>query len=181
MHDIAKPSSVTQEGERRRFIGHDLSGAKMASELLKKLKVGKKTARSSARIVGSHMRLYGLAHQREATLRSRLRFIRDIGQETPEELLLCLADESATGPGAPALVALEKTVDEIFTLFWQEEPPAPLLMGRDLIEMLGLGEGKEIGRILGAVAQAEAEGKVSSREEALEYARHILDEQQRGR
>lgn len=180
MHDVAKPSSLTIEGERRRFIGHDLAGAKVVDGLLKLLKTGKRARQAAAGIVGAHMRLYGLAHQEQATLRSRLRFIRDLGDETPEELLLCMADELATGESAPALPRLQQTVDELFTLFWSEPAPPPLIMGRDLVEELGLKEGRLIGEVLRAVEAAEGDGDVTDREGALRLAAKVARQLEAG-
>lgn len=51
--------------------------------------------------------------------------------------------------------------------------PAPLLTGDDLLE-LGVPEGKTIGVLLRRVRQAQLDGQVHSREEAIEYARELL-------
>lgn len=48
--------------------------------------------------------------------------------------------------------------------------PPPLLRGRDLLE-LGLRAGPHFSEILDAVGEAQLDGAVSTREEALEWAR----------
>jgi tRNA nucleotidyltransferase (CCA-adding enzyme) len=52
--------------------------------------------------------------------------------------------------------------------------PQTLVSGRDLIQQLGLKPGPQIGRLLEAVQLAQAEGEVTSREEALGWiAEHL--------
>ena len=48
--------------------------------------------------------------------------------------------------------------------------PAPLITGRDLIEA-GYAPGPRFKEILGAVEDAQLEGRLGSREAALEYVR----------
>ena len=50
--------------------------------------------------------------------------------------------------------------------------PPPLLTGEDLIAM-GLKPGPEFKRILDAVREAQLEGKVKTKEEAIEMARRL--------
>ena len=50
-----------------------------------------------------------------------------------------------------------------------------LLTGHDIMSEFKLGPGPLVGRILGAVSKAEAEGSVSTRSEALSLARKHLE------
>lgn len=52
--------------------------------------------------------------------------------------------------------------------------PQTLVSGRDLIQDLGLKPGPQIGELLDAVQLAQAEGLVSTREDALEWVREKL-------
>jgi poly(A) polymerase len=45
-------------------------------------------------------------------------------------------------------------------------PPAPLLTGHEIMELLHLKPGKELGRVIDALAEAQADGIVSTAEEA---------------
>lgn len=56
-----------------------------------------------------------------------------------------------------------------------EAPPAPLLMGRHLLEM-GLKPGKQIGEITRAVFEQQLDGKVTTLEEAQAEARRLIEE-----
>ncbi len=52
--------------------------------------------------------------------------------------------------------------------------PAPILTGQDLMFALQLPAGPRIGRLLAALQLARAEGKIATRQDALDYARALL-------
>jgi hypothetical protein len=54
--------------------------------------------------------------------------------------------------------------------------PPLLLDGNQLMKELGLMPGREIGRLLGMIQEAQAAGEISSRPEAVEFARRRLRE-----
>ncbi|HEX7182808.1 MAG TPA: hypothetical protein VF756_13275, partial [Thermoanaerobaculia bacterium] len=49
--------------------------------------------------------------------------------------------------------------------------PPRLVTGADVQELLGIPPGREVGRVLDAVRQAQVDGEVRSREEAVERVR----------
>ncbi len=175
-HDVAKPATVTDDGGRRRFLGHEVLGGQRVRRLLAGLRVGRRARTAAERVVAAHLRLFQLAHQERATRRARVRYLMDLGSEVPEALLLALADEAATGPEPPALARVTATAAEVLELYWQRrdrQPPPPLLRGRDLVKDLGLAPGPRVGAILAAVAAAEAQGDVETRAEALALAQRL--------
>lgn len=52
--------------------------------------------------------------------------------------------------------------------------PTPVLTGQDLMSTLKLPPGPQIGRLLAALQLARAEGKIVTREDALEWARFLI-------
>jgi tRNA nucleotidyltransferase (CCA-adding enzyme) len=57
----------------------------------------------------------------------------------------------------------------------EEKAPAPLLMGRHLLEM-GINPGARVGEITRAVYEMQLDGRVRDLEEAKEVAKQIIDE-----
>ena len=51
--------------------------------------------------------------------------------------------------------------------------PQPLITGTDLAEQLGLQEGRMMGEILEAIHRRHVEGRLGSRDEALDLAKEI--------
>ncbi len=173
LHDLAKPECASLDGSRRRFTGHETRGGHLLRGVLAGLRAGRRARGAAQRAVAAHLRLFQLSRQSPPTERARLRYLRDLRAETPEAVLLSVADERATGPAPPAREAVERTAAEVLGLYWrkrdQQEIP-PLLRGRDLVE-LGVPPGPEVGRLLRTVAEAEARGEVATRNEALALVR----------
>jgi tRNA nucleotidyltransferase (CCA-adding enzyme) len=66
---------------------------------------------------------------------------------------------------------------EMLRAFYEEEQtarPRPILRGDDLIRELGLKPGPVVGRLLAEVHEAHAVGDISTRDEALEWARRRI-------
>ncbi len=53
--------------------------------------------------------------------------------------------------------------------------PARLVSGSDLIELLQVQPGPQMGELLGAIHEAQAVGDISTRDDALTFAREWLD------
>jgi len=49
--------------------------------------------------------------------------------------------------------------------------PPQLVTGRDVMSLLGISPGPQVGDLLEAMREAQAEGRVRTREEALGYLR----------
>lgn len=90
---------------------------------------------------------------------------------------------AGTGFGGVALLSLAYGMPEALILPLVEryltpnDPvahPQPLVTGKDLVQGLALKPGPKIGELLEAVHLAQAEGLVSSREEALEWVKRRL-------
>jgi hypothetical protein len=106
------------------------------------------------------------------------RFFRAAGAAGVELVLLGLADLRGTQGSSLRQETWSAALDVARILlenYWEkpEETVAPprLLDGHDLMDELGIRPGRDLGRLLEAIREAQATGKVSSREAALEYAR----------
>ncbi len=180
LHDVAKPETAFTEPEgRRRFFGHEGRGGHRVRKLLESLRVDRRARGAAQRVVAAHLRLFQLSEQRPPTERARLRYIRDLRSEVPEALVLSLADEMATGPAPPALGKVRGTAAALLRLYWKlrerREIP-PLIRGGDLVQELGVPPGPAVGEILRAVEEAEAAGRVGTRNEALALARKLWEQ-----
>jgi poly(A) polymerase/tRNA nucleotidyltransferase (CCA-adding enzyme) len=94
--------------------------------------------------------------------------------------LLALADHLATcdGPGeSTSWLNLLNLVSALYDYYYDgyEETvkPPPLVNGRDLMEYLDLPPGPKIGRILGMIEENQAAGEITTREEALLFAKSL--------
>jgi putative nucleotidyltransferase with HDIG domain len=179
LHDVAKPHTraYTPEG-RVTFIGHDELGSELAAAALRRLRASGRLRAHVAGLVRNHLRLGFLVHERPLARRALHRYLRACEPVEVDVTLLSIADRLATrGRRAEQAIAahLELAREVIGeALEWRSAgPPAPLLRGQELAEMLGIGPGPEIGRLLAALEEAQFAGDVLTREDALALARRL--------
>ncbi len=180
LHDAAKPLTreVRPDG-RVTFMGHDRLGAELSREVLARLRSSERLRVHVAGLVRHHLRLGFLVHEPQPLSRRALyRYLHACAPVQADVTLLSVADRLATR-GRSSERAIEAhlrlaalVLDE--ALRWHEEPqPAPLLRGDELAGELGLAPGPELGRLLEELAEARFAGEISSRGEAVSYARAI--------
>lgn len=168
LHDVGKPPtfrSATETGDRIRFDGHAEVGTQMAREICHRLRFSNEATLQIEALVANHMRFKDAAVMRPATLK---RFVRLPGFDEHLELhrLDCLASHRRLDAYEFVQEFLSRTPAE------QVRPPR-LLNGEDLQEM-GYRPGPRIGAILKALEDAQLEGTVRSKDEAIAFAaRHL--------
>ncbi len=165
LHDIGKPATKTFT-DRIRFNNHNVVGAKMSVNVLKRLRAPNALTDAVAAMVENHMNFINVSKMRLSTLKKFL------SRETiRDELELHRMDCSASHGDLENY----RFVKEKLSGFKAEQiKPKPFVTGRDLIE-LGLTPGPIFGRILDAVYDLQLEEKVASREEALAALRGMID------
>lgn len=180
LHDAGKPATQTiDETGRSRFIGHDETGAEIAAKLLNRLKFSGEAVRRVRAIVAGHMRpLYLATEGRPPSRRSAYRYYRALHEAGVDVVLLSLADHLATydGPGpeeswAALLVVAEALLDAYFTDYTETVRPARLLNGQEIMALLAIEPGRELGRLLADLEEAQAAGEVVGRDEAVAFVR----------
>jgi hypothetical protein len=94
------------------------------------------------------------------------RYYRQAGEAGLDGALLALAVAGDASMGRVSCL-----LDAWFEAHDRVVDPPPLLSGRDLMRLLNLSPGPEIGRLLQALREEQAAGRVRTRKEAIEYAR----------
>jgi tRNA nucleotidyltransferase (CCA-adding enzyme) len=90
------------------------------------------------------------------------------------ELLARLARADCLGrTGDFDCSAMDWFLERARALGVEHRPPAPLLMGRHLLE-LGLSPGPRVGEILQQVYEKQLDGQITSVEEGIAEARRLL-------
>jgi tRNA nucleotidyltransferase/poly(A) polymerase len=181
LHDCAKPEtrSVDPDG-RIRFFTHEERGAEVAAARARALKLSGDEVSDLRTMVRHHMRANQLARAKEPpTPRAIYRFMREAGQCAPELALFAMADcygkrGAATQPEdcADSQDMAVRLIEKYFQQFSPQAAPAPLITGRDLIDM-GIAPGKQIGQILEQVREAHMTGEIGTRDEAMALAQNL--------
>jgi poly(A) polymerase len=187
-HDSGKPHTRTQGPDPTaiRFLDHDQEGQKINTIIARRLKLSRKSIRILSEWTRQHMRIQSLAKTKSITPRAKYRFFRDLRQEGLDMVFLAIAN--ALGSQRLALqinlfsdlpdgVRRIKAVGEEILHYYFEEysPKAPglLLNGKEIMKTLDLPQSPKVGRLLGLLREAEINGKIHSREEALEFIKNI--------
>ncbi|WP_367872473.1 CCA tRNA nucleotidyltransferase [Luteolibacter sp. Populi] len=167
LHDIAKPPTRTydEEAGRIRFNGHDALGATMAEEILRRLKYPNHVIEDVAFMVSRHMQFMNVQQMRTSKLK---RFMAT--PTFPQELELHRVDCASSNGFTDNLEYLIEKREE-----FAAEPliPKPLVTGHDLIA-LGVPSGPRFSEILEAVQTEQLEGRLTEREQALEWVKGLV-------
>ena len=179
LHDVAKPrtKAIKPDGGVS-FYDHQAIGAEVAWTITRRLRLSRAGCEYVRLVVREHMRPGQLnALGPELTRRAVYRFFNATGEAGPDVLLHSLADHlSMRGPllepeGWSYHTAWTAMMLDMFYETDEMVRAEPILRGTDLMRELGLAPGPQIGRLLAEVREAQAEGEVRTREEALEWAR----------
>ena len=167
LHDIGKPpTSKTDPDGRIRFFGHEGVGARMAEEILRRLRFPNDEISAITACIANHMAFKDAPNMRVSTLKrllARPTFL--------EELELHRIDCSSCHGQLDIYNFLTAKLSE----FSKEEiKPKPLLSGHDLQE-LGATPGPKMGKILHQLMDEQLEGKFTDRTSALARAQELLN------
>jgi poly(A) polymerase len=165
LHDVGKPPTFRVAPDRIRFDGHVEVGVAMARDICQRLRMSHDHTEQIAALVANHMRFADAARMKQSTLRRFMRLPR-----FAEHLELHRMDVLA-GPGD--LTAYHYVRDQCDRTPREQIRPAPLITGHDLIAM-GLLPGPGFRDILSAVEDAQLEGALASKEQALDFVRSML-------
>ena len=162
LHDVGKPATFRVASDRIRFDNHVEVGVKMAEEICRRLRFSNDETGQILALVDNHMRFGHVSRMKESTLK---RFLRMPAFE--EHLALHRADSLASHRNLSTYEFLQQKRAEIPP---EKMRPSPLVTGDDLIGE-GHSPGPKFREILNAVEDAQLEGRLPSRDAALEFVR----------
>ena len=179
LHDIAKPQTraVTPQG-RVTFMGHDVAGARLAAEILGRLRASERLREHVAALTRYHLRLGFLVHEMPLSRRAVYDYLHATEPVAVDVTVLSVADRLATrGDNADRAIAshLELARQMLAEgLAWIADPPRPPVRGDELAQALGIEPGPMVGDLLAELEAASFSGEVATREEAIARARQLI-------
>ncbi|RLB43229.1 MAG: polynucleotide adenylyltransferase [Deltaproteobacteria bacterium] len=151
LHDIGKPRTRTRHRGHWRFLGHEEESAKLAEQIMERLRFSSGLTRKVAHLVRHHLIEYNPQWSDSAVRR----WIRKVGIENAEILIIFrradllahatpLADRDLR-----LLQEFEKRVKEILSAKNSVFAPSGLAVdGEDVMRLLGIPPGPEVGKVL---------------------------------
>jgi poly(A) polymerase len=162
LHDVGKPPTFRVGPDRIRFDSHVEVGVKMAEEICRRLRFSNDDTAQILALVDNHMRFGHATRMKESTLKKFLRM-----PLFDEHLALHRADCLASHRHLSTYEFIRQKQAEIPP---ETMRPTPLVTGDDLIAA-GHVPGPKFREILTAVEDAQLEGRLPSRDAALEFVR----------
>ncbi len=163
LHDIGKPSTFRM-ADRIRFDGHVEAGEQIARSILGRLRVSNEDTDQIIALIANHMRFKDAPHMRESTLKRFIR-LQHFDQHLELHRLDCWSSHGHLDNYELMKSRYEAAPPE-------ELRPARLLTGHDLIAA-GYRPGPEFSNMLEAVEDAQLEGRIQSKAEALELIKQL--------
>lgn len=158
LHDVGKPPTFRVAPDRIRFDNHAEVGTKMAEEICHRLRLSNEETAQVCALVANHMRFGDVKKMRKSTLKRFLRLPR-FEEHLALHRLDCLSSHRDLG-------LYQFAQEELRSMPVEEIRPRPLITGRDLIQA-GYKPGPQFKELLTAVEDAQLEGAISTKEEAM--------------
>jgi poly(A) polymerase len=163
LHDVGKPStfrSAAQTGDRIRFDGHVDVGVAIGREILGRLRFSNDDTEQILALVEHHMKFKDVKRMRPATLKRFVRLPR-FDEHLALHRLDCLSSHRNLEAYEFVENFLRLTPPEVVR-------PAKLVTGEDVLR-LGYIAGPLVGKILAEVEEAQLNGELASKDEAIAF------------
>ena len=200
LHDIGKYSTWTLQdnGEtiwtvqsgidypkdksyRHRFIKHDLEGEKLVKPLLKDLKFSNKQIDYISNMVRYHIYPSNVIVSPNLDDKIMKRYIRKMEDNVIDNIILAKADRlSAQGPDVTKemtetnLNGLNKLLDFYLKVRPTLKPLPKLLDGNEIMQILGIDQSPNLGKIINELHEAQLNEEVNTKEEAECFVKKIV-------
>jgi poly(A) polymerase len=172
LHDIGKPAAraVSADG-RVVFWSHDEIGGRMAEGVADRMRMSGRFAAFLATLVRQHLRLGFLVREQPLTRRALARYRRDVSPWVFESVVVSLCDRLATRgeKTSPTSIARHYRTARLVWTQVSKTPIPRLLSGEDVMRLLDLEPGPDVGLALAALDEETDAGEVGSAAEARAF------------
>jgi tRNA nucleotidyltransferase (CCA-adding enzyme) len=174
-HDLGKPSTTAVIDGRVRSPNHEAMGAGPATQILDRLNIntldGFDVRAQLLGLVTEHLRPMAFSKARDTVTDGAFR---RLAQKVDLEVLARFARSDCHGrTGTFDCSGIDWFLERARSLGVEHRPPAPILLGRHLLE-LGIAPGPRMGDVLRAVYEQQLDGAVTTLDEARAAARAVL-------
>jgi putative nucleotidyltransferase with HDIG domain len=180
LHDIGKTVTyAVDDNGNITFYHHPEAGVPLAQQIMQRLHTSTQDRRLVQQIVAHHMRP-GQLSQHTVTPRAIRRYFVDLGPTGIIVALISLADHLAMRGPEPLTEHWQRHLATVRLLLHsyihkrKSIMPPRLLQTSELIQHLELQPGPIIGQLLESIAEAQADGLIQSKEDALWFAEEQL-------
>ena len=172
-HDIAKPRAKRGEGPDSTFYGHDVLGAKMAVQVLSRLRYPEVFTERVAKLIRWHLFRYDYeGDEVETTDSSIRRLIRNVGEENIQDLVrVRMCDRIGSGVPKAVPYRLRHFQFRVEKVLREHEAVKVAMLqvnGQDVMKVLGITPGPKVGHVLNALLEEVLDDPAKNKKEYLE-------------
>lgn len=146
LHDVGKPRSARGRGASRTFHGHEVIGARMTRQIMRRLRFSKEDTERVTNLVRHHMFLF----QFESTDKAIRRIVRRAGKENVDDLVtLRVGDRLGSGCKIGYTKKLQYFKERVVEV--QQDPIDTRLLkinGANVMKLLDIPPGPKVGQVL---------------------------------
>jgi poly(A) polymerase len=175
LHDSGKAATRSVADDRVTFHGHEREGARLNRTIAKRLGLGKRAQKIIEQVTKNHMRLLHLSQLDEITERAKIRLLKDVDGTSLEVLFLAVSDARATSMEDAYTETVKKVkclatqLAERVLSFPYELQTEPIITTHEVMKIMDIPEGPEVGAILREIHERERTGLVNSREDVIQW------------
>jgi len=181
-HDIGKPDTKSFSQSRIRFISHEEHGSTISKNITNRLKFSTKVQKYISCLIKNHLRLGHLISLNDPPSDKAVRKLsRDCYPVINELIYLDFADYLATSQNhydnyLDHYNDLRKIYFRIMQLRSDKnEKYGKIFNGKEIMEIFGLNEGPEVGRVLNAIQDDIINNGNITKSDAIKLAKRILN------
>jgi poly(A) polymerase len=166
LHDVGKPPTFRVAPDRIRFDQHAEVGTKMTEEICRRFRLSNDETEQVCGLVANHMRFGDVQRMKPSTLKRFLR-LPEFQEHLELHRLDCLSSHRD-------LALYDYARKQLSIMPADQIRPKPLITGDDLIDA-GYKPGPQFKGLLTAVEDAQLDGSISTKEEALALVKEIAE------
>ncbi len=187
LHDIGKFSTWTIEKDtgRHRFIKHDDVGSKLVKPILKSLTCSNRQIDYISDMIKNHIYPSSLMCEQDVNEKAMMRYLRKLNDNVIDNIVLAKADRLSARGEVITDEMIENNISNLDKLqnFYFESleklTPLPKLVdGNELMEHFNLTQSPLLGNIIAAIHEAQLDGDVTTKEQALDLAKKLIDKKE---
>ena len=187
LHDIGKFSTWTIEKDtgRHRFIKHDDVGSKLVKPILKSLTCSNRQIDYISEMIKNHIYPSSLMCEQDVNEKAMMRYLRKLNDNVIDNIVLAKADRLSARGEVITDEMIENNISNLDKLqnFYFESleklTPLPKLVdGNELMERFNLTQSPLLGNIIAAIHDAQLDGDVTTKEQALDLAKKLIDKKE---
>lgn len=167
LHDVAKPCCKSGDGPDSTFYGHDIVGAKMATQMLGRLKYPKDFTEKVSKLVRYHLFYYNVDEVTESSVRRLIAKVSLVDMEDLIRVRIC----DRIGSGVPKAEPYKLRHFRFLVDKLSRDPVSVKMLrikGDDVMKIIGMPPGPKIGFLLNILLEEVIDDPTLNQKKKLE-------------